>query len=91
MVGAASFYSKLDELQSHFKTHCKIREYPAHSSKVHSVGWSSDGRRLASGSFDKSVSVFTLKDDRLVSRLKHNLSCIICHTITLLWFILPLC
>ncbi|KAL1115432.1 hypothetical protein AAG570_007462, partial [Ranatra chinensis] len=37
----------------------------AHSAKVHSVGWSCDGARLASGSFDKAVNVFTLDKDRL--------------------------
>lgn len=58
--------SQIDELQAYFKTHNKTREYQAHSSKVHSVGWSCDGRRLASGSFDKSVTIFTLDRDRLV-------------------------
>ncbi|XP_046383965.1 THO complex subunit 3 [Ischnura elegans] len=55
----------IEELQNHFKTHKKTREYQAHTSKVHSVGWSCDGRRLASGSFDKSVSIFLLDRDRL--------------------------
>ncbi|CAB0004962.1 unnamed protein product, partial [Nesidiocoris tenuis] len=49
------YYSKLAELQAYFKTHDKIKEYQGHSSKVHSVGWSCDGSRLASGSFDKAV------------------------------------
>lgn len=57
---------KIEELQSHFKTHNKYKEYVGHSSKVHSVGWSCDGKRLASGSFDKSVCVYTLDRDRLV-------------------------
>lgn len=34
--------------------------------QVHSVGWNCDGRKLASGSFDKSVAVYTLDRDRLV-------------------------
>lgn len=62
-----SLNSEIDRLQQHFKTHSKIREYQAHSAKVHSVGWSCDGRRLASGSFDKTVSIFTLDRERLVS------------------------
>lgn len=33
--------------------------------KVHSVDWSADGRRLASGSFDKTVSIYTLDRERL--------------------------
>lgn len=57
---------KIKELQSYFKTHNKYKEYLAHSSKVHSVGWSCDGRRLASGSFDKTVCIYTLDKDKLV-------------------------
>lgn len=59
--------NRIEELQYYFKNHNKSKEYVAHTSKVHSVGWSCDGRRLASGSFDKSVCIFTLDRDRLVS------------------------
>uniref|UniRef100_A0A1B6CX87 Uncharacterized protein n=1 Tax=Clastoptera arizonana TaxID=38151 RepID=A0A1B6CX87_9HEMI len=59
------YKSRVEELQAYFKTHNKNKEYLAHSSKVHSVGWSCDGRRLASGSFDKTVSIFTLEPDRV--------------------------
>uniref|UniRef100_A0A1B6MD23 Uncharacterized protein n=1 Tax=Graphocephala atropunctata TaxID=36148 RepID=A0A1B6MD23_9HEMI len=55
----------LEELQNYFKTRNKMKEYPAHSSKVHSVGWSCDGKRLASGSFDKCVTIFSLDRDRM--------------------------
>lgn len=58
---------QLDTLQTYFKSHNVVREYFAHNSKVHSVGWSCDGKRLASGSFDKSVAIFTLDRSRLVS------------------------
>lgn len=58
--------SRLEELKNHFKIRNKINEYAAHSSKVHSVGWSCDGRRLASGSFDKSVTIFSLDREKLV-------------------------
>lgn len=54
-------------MQELFRGHSKTREFPAHSAKVHSVAWSCDGRRLASGSFDKTASVFLLEKDRLVS------------------------
>ena len=49
---------------AHFlKCSTKPKEYPAHSAKVHSVGWSCDGRRLASGSYDKTVTSFTLNEE----------------------------
>ena len=35
--------------------------------QVHSVGWSCGGRNLASCSFDKTVSIYTLEKERLVS------------------------
>lgn len=57
----------LQELRNYFASHNTVREYIAHNSKVHSVGWSCDGKRLASGSFDKSVAIFTLDRTRLVS------------------------
>ena len=41
--------------------------YVLRLSQVHSVAWSCDGRRLASGSFDRTVSIFVLEKDRLVS------------------------
>lgn len=58
---------KIEEFQKYFKTHSKSKEYLGHTSKVHSVGWSCDGKRLASGSFDKCVCIYTLDRDRLVS------------------------
>lgn len=62
---ASQYYQ---EMQESFKNNNKSREFPAHTAKVHSVAWSCDGRRLASGSFDKTASVFILEKDRLVSR-----------------------
>lgn len=61
---ASQYYQ---EMQESFKNNNKSREFPAHTAKVHSVAWSCDGRRLASGSFDKTASVFVLEKDRLVS------------------------
>lgn len=52
-------------LRKHFSTHSKVRDVQGHSHKVHSVGWNSDGRRLASGSFDKTVSIYSLDRDRV--------------------------
>ena len=37
--------------------------------QVHSVAWNCDGSRLASGSFDKTVTIWTLESDRLVRLL----------------------
>jgi WD40 repeat protein len=56
-----------DQMRSFFQSSNKSREYQVHSSKVHSVAWNCDGRRLASGSFDKTVVTFVLDRDRLVS------------------------
>lgn len=63
------YAEKIEEFQNYFKSYNKFKEYSGHSSKVHSVGWSCDGRRLASGSFDKSVCIYTLDRDRLVRTL----------------------
>lgn len=63
--------TRVEDLITYFKSHNKIREQQSHSAKVHSVGWSCDGKLLASGSFDKSVCIFSLGPDRLVN--KHNL------------------
>lgn len=61
------FSSELLSLRKHFAQNDRIREMSVHSLKVHCVTWNQDGRRLASGSLDKSVSIFSLDKDRLVS------------------------
>lgn len=66
--------SHAQTLRSFFQVNCRVKDYQAHSSKVHSVDWSCDGRRLASGSFDKTVSIFALDKDRMVSRAGDLLS-----------------
>ncbi|KAK2154221.1 hypothetical protein LSH36_274g04026 [Paralvinella palmiformis] len=57
--------SYLEQMQKHFQTHSRTRDYQTHSSKVHTVAWNCDGKKLASGSFDKTVCTFTLDRDRL--------------------------
>lgn len=60
--------SELDSVESfknHFSTHSRIRDTQGHSSKVHSVGWNVDGRRLASGSYDKQVSIYAIDRERV--------------------------
>lgn len=59
-------------MQELFRANTRSREFPAHGAKVHSVAWSCCGRRLASGSFDKTASVFLLEKDRLVSSSRHR-------------------
>jgi len=55
----------VEDFKSRFKRNQKTREMISHSSKVHSVDWSSDGKKLASGSYDKTVCIFTLGSERL--------------------------
>lgn len=62
MVVPSSFH---EQMQKHFKHNCKSKDYAAHSSKVHSVAWSRDGRRVASGSCDQTACVFSLDRDKL--------------------------
>lgn len=59
--------AKYDKLTQYFKEHDKVRSLDAHQAKVHSVAWNSDGHRLASGSFDRTVCVFILDNGRLVT------------------------
>jgi len=57
---------ELLHFQNHFKKNQKLlQELKNHISKVHSVSWSCDGKRLASGSLDKTVCLFSLSHDRL--------------------------
>ena len=44
-------------MNSMFERH-KTREYKGHKEKVHTVAWNSDGRRIASGSVDKTARVW---------------------------------
>ncbi|KAJ8303591.1 hypothetical protein KUTeg_019987, partial [Tegillarca granosa] len=56
----------LENMRRHFQANNRVKEEKrVHAAKVHSVDWSCDGRRLASGSFDKTVNVFLLERDRL--------------------------
>ena len=61
---------EVTELRTKFKNNCRIKEYSTHSSKIHSVDWNCDGRRLASGGFDKSVCIVGLSNDRLSKEVR---------------------
>ena len=54
-----------DDFIDRFKNNSKTRDIQGHGAKVHSVDWNCDGRRLASGSYDKMVAVYNLERDRL--------------------------
>lgn len=58
-----------NDLITYFKQHERIQVVDAHSSKVHTVGWNCEGRRLASGSLDKRVCLFSLDNRKLVNQL----------------------
>ena len=62
----ATFRMVVDKYEQYFKDHNRTKEFSGHSAKVHTVAWSCDGKRLASGSLDKTACVFTLDKDRLV-------------------------
>jgi len=57
--------SSLESVKKYFEVYNRSKDIPAHSSKVHSVDWNADGRRLASGSFDKTVSLFSFSNEKL--------------------------
>lgn len=62
-----SNYVQLNQLQNSMKN-ATVKSFSAHSSKIHSVAWNVDGRRLASGSTDKTVAVFSFENkERLVN------------------------
>lgn len=57
----------MNQLQNSMKN-ATVKSFSAHSSKIHSVAWNVDGRRLASGSTDKTVAVFSFENkERLVN------------------------
>ena len=65
MVFDRALNAEVKGLQTRFEKNSKSKDYSTHSSKVHSIAWNCDGRRLASGGLDKSVCVVSLSSDRL--------------------------
>ena len=58
----------VNSVKSHFRSHTNKLQLRAHDEKVHSVDWSVDGRRLGSGSLDRTVVITTVEKERLVSK-----------------------
>ena len=58
--------ASLEELPDFFKRNSKTEEAQYHKGKVHSVGWNCDGRKLASGSTDRTVCTYSIDRERLV-------------------------
>ncbi len=68
-MSSSSVQNRIHHLQSLF-TKSSVKSFQAHNSKIHSVAWNVDGRRLASGSTDKTVAVFQFENrEKLVNRL----------------------
>ncbi|KAI7693214.1 THO complex subunit 3 [Sarcoptes scabiei] len=57
--------NEFDALRKYFDQHNRSKDITAHISKVHTVNWNNDGRYLASGSFDKTVSLFSFSNEKL--------------------------
>lgn len=67
MKYSLSSLNKLVKLQETVKNPT-VKNFSAHNSKIQLVSWNVDGRRLASGSTDKTVVIFTFENkERLVS------------------------
>ena len=52
--------AKADDLREIF-ANSSPKELKGHQGKVHSVAWSCDGRRLASGSVDKTGKIWNME------------------------------
>lgn len=66
-----SLTSRADEYKKIFTSHQRTKEFKGHTAKVHSVGWNCEGKYLASGSFDQTVSLFAFNQSSLV-RIHRN-------------------
>lgn len=51
--------SSLETFQNLFGVIAKSKSYRTDSGKIRTIDWNVDGTRLASGSFDKSVVIFS--------------------------------
>jgi len=62
--------SAVDRYRSYFDSRNKGKAYVGHNSKVHTIGWNADGKKLASGSYDKCVTIFQLDGNKFTGLRK---------------------
>jgi THO complex subunit 3 len=58
-IGKSLEFNAFDLQATKLFSDSKIKEYRGHHEKVHTVAWNCDGRRLASGSVDKTARIWT--------------------------------
>jgi len=58
-MAATNYPAYIEQARKHFQT-AFTRELMGHKKKVHSVAWNSNGRKLASGSVDKTARVWSV-------------------------------
>lgn len=58
---------ELIRLKSYFLKNSRVKDFSGYGGKIHTLGWNSSGSRLASGSSDKLVNIYSLESTRLVS------------------------
>ena len=62
----------VDKYEQYFKDHNRVKEFSGHSLKVHTVAWSADGKRLASGSLDKEQAFHWIKRKAIRDRRERS-------------------
>jgi THO complex subunit 3 len=67
MKYTTSSVKKLIDIQQSIKN-TSVKSVSAHSSKIHTVDWNVDGKRLASGSTDKTVAIFSFENKEKLSK-----------------------
>lgn len=85
---SSSIVTNFDSLKKYFDIHNRTKDVQAHVSKVHSVDWNADGRHLASGSFDRTVTLFSFSNDKLTKdHTLKGLFNLICFVILICFFL----
>ncbi|KAF0988925.1 hypothetical protein HZS_3869 [Henneguya salminicola] len=54
----------LADKQRYFSKNCVVEEFNTHSAKIHTIGWNCNGKKLASGSCDKTITIFGFDRER---------------------------